>query len=65
MFLPSICHCLFGPLFFQSKKQLLIQTKTIKHGITNKIAHAQLIKNLGHSNLDANVTEFRKTISFQ
>jgi hypothetical protein len=53
MFLPSICQCLFGPLLFRSKKQFLIQTKTIKHGITNKIVHAQLIKTLGRSNLDA------------
>jgi hypothetical protein len=53
MFLPSICQCLFGPLFFRFKKQFLIQTKKIKHGITHKIVHAQLIKTLGRSDLDA------------
>jgi hypothetical protein len=53
MFMPFICQCLFGQLLFLSKKQFLIQTKKIKHGITHKIGHAQLIKTVGRSNLNA------------
>jgi hypothetical protein len=55
---------LMWPLFFGSKKKLLIKTEAIKHSITDKIVHAHLIKTLGCFNLNANVTEFQKSIFF-